>query len=160
VGQYGIKNGGLISNVTILDTDRLLVKGEGGIDFGSENIDFTIAPRAKEVSAMNLLVPIKIDGRLASPDVYADPAGVAKNALGFATGGILANGLISEIIGSIVSGLSGEEEANPCLEAISEARKAGRSSGKIPKRKKRSKSKDGDNVFDSIGEGLKNLFGW
>ena len=144
--------------MTILDTDRLLVNGEGGIDFASERIDFTIAPTAKEASLMNLLVPIKIEGKLASLDVYAHPAGVAKNALGFAIGGILANGLVSEIIGSIVSGLSGEEKANPCLAAISEARRAGRSSGKKRKKTKHSKKKDGENVFDSIGEGLKSLF--
>jgi len=150
VAQYGIKKGKLASNVTLLDTDRLLVRGEGGIDLASEKIDFEVAPKAKEARLMNLLVPIRIDGRLAAPDVYADPAGVAKNALGFATGGILANGLVSEIIGSIVAGLSGSDKANPCLAALATATEATRNA--------QSKGDDVDSVIESIGEGLKRLF--
>jgi uncharacterized protein involved in outer membrane biogenesis len=158
VGQYGIKKGKIVSNVTLLNTDRLLVEGEGGVDLASEKVDFKIIPRAKEASLVNLLVPIKIDGKLAAPDVYADPAGVARNALGFATGGILANGIVSEIIGSIVAGLSGSDKTNPCVAAKTDAINATPSSSKKKKRKKAPKD-GGENMLDSIGDGLKSLFG-
>ncbi|MDA0653075.1 MAG: AsmA family protein, partial [Proteobacteria bacterium] len=156
VGQYAINKGRLVSNVTLLDTDRLLVRGEGGINLATEIIDFTISPKAKEASLVNLLVPIKIDGKLSAPEVYADPAGVAKNALGFATGGILANGLVSEIIGSIVSRLSGTKEGSPCLAAVTEIK----NSVSPAKKKTRSKSskKDGETMLESIGDSLKSLF--
>ena len=156
VGQYAINKGRLVSNVTLLDTDRLLVRGEGGINLATEIIDFTISPKAKEASFVNLLVPIKIDGNLSAPEIYADPAGVAKNALGFATGGILANGLVSEIIGSIVSGLSGTKDANPCLAAVTEIK----NSVSPAKKKSRSKSskKDEETMLESIGDSLKSLF--
>ena len=156
VGQYGIKKGKLTSNVTFLDTDRLLVQGEGGVDLASEKIEFKIVPRAKEASLVNLLVTINIEGRLAELGVYADPASVVSNAFGFATGGILANGIVSEIIGSIVSGLSGSGEENMCAAANSTARKATRSSAKTKRQRKA--SNEGENVFDSIGDGLKSLF--
>jgi hypothetical protein len=157
VGQYGIKKGKLTSEVTLLDTDRLLVEGEGSVDLASEKVDFKIIPRAKEASLVNLLVPLKIDGLLAAPEVYADPAGVARNALGFATGGILANGIVSEIIGNIVSGLSGSKNANPCLEAISGMSNPTSSSAKRNKQPKGSED-DVGNMFESIGDGLKSLF--
>lgn len=144
VGQYDVRRGRLTSNVTLLNTDRLLVEGKGSIDLASERIKFTIVPRAKEASVVNLLVPINIDGILANPDVSADAAGVAKNALGFATGGILANGIVSEIIGGIVAGLTGSDKENPCVEAISDAVSA------TPGKKK----KDDGSVLDS----LKSLF--
>ena len=144
VGQYDVRRGRVTSNVTLLNTDRLLVEGKGGIDLASERIKFTIVPRAKEASVVNLLVPINIEGRLANPDISADAAGVAKNALGFATGGILANGIVSEIIGSIVAGLTGSDKENPCVEAISDAVSA------TPGKKK----KDDSSVLDS----LKSLF--
>lgn len=150
------KYGKQTSNVTFLDTDRLLVQGEGGVDLASEKIEFKIVPRAKEASLVNLLVTINIEGRLAELSVYAAPAGVVSNALGFATGGILANGIVSEIIGSIVSGLSGSGEENMCAAANSTARKATRSSAKTKRQRKA--SNEGENMFDSIGDGLKRLF--
>lgn len=107
---------------------------------------------------MNLLVPINIEGSLAAPDIYADPAGVVRNAGGLASGGILANGLVSEIIGSIVSGLSGADKENPCVTAKTDALNATPSSTNRQRQKKASKDDD-ENVFDSIGNGLKNLFG-
>ena len=99
---------------------------------------------------------INIEGRLAELRIYTDPAGVISNALGFATGGILANGILSEIIGSIVSGLSGSREENMCVAANSTARKAPLSLAK--NKQQRKAPNEGENVFDSIGDGLKSLF--
>ena len=87
---------------------------------------------------MNLLAPINIEGRLAELGVYADPAGVVSNALGFASGGILANGILSEIMASIVSALSGSGEENMCVAANSTARKATRSLAKNKQQRKAS----------------------
>ena len=134
----------------LLYTDRLLV--QGGVDLASEKIEFKIVPRAKEASLVNLLVPIKIEGRLAELDVYAYPAGRQKRAqlchqrrIG-----------LSEIIGSIVSGLSGSSEENMCAAANSTARKATRSSAK--NKRPRKASNEGENMFGSISDGLKSVF--
>ena len=48
VGQYGIKKGKLTSNVMFLDTDRLLVQGEGGVDLASKKLNSRSFPEQRK----------------------------------------------------------------------------------------------------------------
>lgn len=81
---------------------------------------------------------------------------IIKGIVGFCVVAILANGILSEIIGSIVSALSGSGEENMCVAANSTARKATRSLAKSKQQRKA--SNEGEYVFDSIADSLKSLF--
>jgi len=50
VGQYGTEKGKLTSNVTFLDTDRLLVQGEGGVYLALEKINSRSFPEQMKPS--------------------------------------------------------------------------------------------------------------
>jgi hypothetical protein len=156
VGRYDIRKGQLSSRVTLFDTDRATVTAEGGIDLGSEAIDFVVKPTAKEVSLVSLAVPIRIGGTLANPEIYPDPAGVAKSAIGTVAGIVSGVGIVGALLGAAASNASADD--NPCLKAL-----APRS---IPSNKTGSAQPDSppqkgliDSILKGVDQGLKGLFG-
>ncbi len=109
----------------------------GSIDLGRERVDLLLDPHTKQVSvASAVAVPIRVEGPLASPSVYPDPAETLKSAvlapfnLASNAGGLL--GAVGDVAGSVgsVIGLGGgskksEETASRCPEALA-AVEAGR----------------------------------
>ncbi|MEE8333316.1 MAG: AsmA-like C-terminal region-containing protein, partial [Alphaproteobacteria bacterium] len=124
VGRYAIKRGRLRSLVTLFDTTRASVRGQGGANLANETLDFALVPHAKEASVMALLVPVKITGQFAAPSVYPDAQAIAKGAVGVVTGMVTGTG---SFLGSVIGGVSGESSAqpastaanNPCVAALS-----------------------------------------
>jgi len=122
VGRFDIRDGKAVSRVTLLDTTRATVVGEGGIDLKSEKIDMLFTPSTKDTSLLSVaaLVPVRLTGSLADPVVLPDPvqaaAGVAKTAVGKVVD-------TAENVGSLLGiGSGAKSRGSPCAKAISIAR--------------------------------------
>ena len=55
-------------NVLVLDTDNMLVRGDGNVDLGTEKIDLLLRPRPKGDRTFSHNVNVQVRGALASPD--------------------------------------------------------------------------------------------
>jgi hypothetical protein len=70
------------TNAFFMDTDRITIAGEGTVDLGREQVDYTFIPRKKS----RLIIkaePVKIRGPLNDPSIQAIP--VKSAALTFGT---------------------------------------------------------------------------
>lgn len=161
VGDYQSTNGKLKSRATVVDTNRLAVVGDGGVDLGTEKIDFGLVPHAQNASLMQLLVPLKVGGTLASPSVLPDAARMAEGAVkmvGGALGG--AAGLVGGLLGGGQKASSPRQatSSDPCV-----ARVMGRISKPEPAPATSTPAKPApSSVPDpakTIEKGLKGLFG-
>ncbi|MDA0991738.1 MAG: hypothetical protein O3A51_13430, partial [Verrucomicrobia bacterium] len=123
-------------------------------------IDFRIVPTAKKISLVNLIVPLRIGGSLASPEIYPDPASVAKSAVGVAAG-IATGGILIGVISKVLFGSLGSEDADSCLKAIAIRANPmpAPSQKKAPPKTSETPLGDVNKVIDGIGGGLKSLFG-
>lgn len=184
VGRYVIRRGRLRSIVTLFDTTRASVQGAGGANLANETLDFGLVPHAKEASVMALLVPIKITGQFTAPSIYPDAGRIARGAVGVVTGIATGTaGLIGSVIGSVTGATSAKPAStaanNPCVAALSDkppavapARKAAAQPAPQPAPAPAPETSTPGNpslpggveralggIGDSIGKGLKSLFG-
>jgi len=93
-------------NTLAAQSKRLALVGSGVVELGSEDLEFAISPRPRKglgLSASNLARIVRIGGKLSSPGIEADPAGLLKSGakIGAAlyTGGlsVLAEGLMNRL---------------------------------------------------------------
>ena len=99
--QCAVINVPLQNGVAIIDfdvafeTDKVGVSSAGTLDFGKEEIDLTVKPKAKGVLSIGigaLAGLVRVRGTWADPQVAIDPKGTAKTAIrtgiDIATGGL------------------------------------------------------------------------
>lgn len=84
--------------------------GGGTVDLGRERLDLTLSPRARVVG-LQLGIPVKIEGALASPSFRVDPAGATQAALS-----LLGQQLLPPEIAGARAGPQASS-ASPCLAA-------------------------------------------
>lgn len=79
---------GIASGVSILDTNRVLVRGTGSINLGKETVNFVYNPITKDTSLLSVaaLIPIKVTGTISNPQASADVGGAIVNAPGVVAG--------------------------------------------------------------------------
>ncbi len=159
VSRFLVKDGIATSQALLFDTNLVTIGGKGQIDLGSEKLNLTLLPKPKDASLLSLAAPINVTGTLASPRAAPDTAEVAKKvAIG------LIGGLINPlgILVPLVSG--GSKDKNPCVAALA-ARGGAPASATRPQPKPEDETpveKIGSaikGIGDSIGKGLKSLFG-
>lgn len=106
--QFNINDGIAETHAMVLDTGIVSALGTGNINLANESLALYVAPRSKSTSVMKLaMVPVNIEGSLASPTITPDIAGstisTTKTAtnigLAVATGGIslLAEGMTDKL---------------------------------------------------------------
>jgi len=84
------KNGEVVPDVMVVDSDDELIHGAGSIDFRNEKYDLTLKAASKKPSLVALRGPIMITGTFANP-VVRPAIGEAAARVGAAVGlGILA----------------------------------------------------------------------
>lgn len=71
VGRFDIRGGVLKHDAILIDTTRMRVTGEGGVDFRDETLGFRLQPRAKEPQLFSLATPVQVSGTLTDPRVGA-----------------------------------------------------------------------------------------
>lgn len=156
VSRFKVKKGIATSETLLFDTDLVTVAGKGTIDLGAEKLDLTLVPRPKDASLISLAAPINVGGTLASPTVAPDTAAVAqKVAIGVLGGIINPLGILVPLVSA------GSEDKNPCVAALKAQPQEAAPAAKKPEPKSAMESV-GDaikGVGESIGKGLKSLFG-
>ena len=121
-------NGGAAVNAFVLDTARALIQGGGSINFRDETVAMRLRPLLR-IGGPGLVVPVKVTGRLESPDVAVDSGGaiesVAGSVFSTVTGvpGTIA-GIARNPLGTLTNALAGERGGDACGPAIAAARGA------------------------------------
>jgi uncharacterized protein involved in outer membrane biogenesis len=82
IADYSIQQGLVTTNAFFMDTHRITIAGEGTVDLGREQIDYTFIPRKKS-RLIGKAEPVKIKGALNDPSIKAIP--VKSAALTFGT---------------------------------------------------------------------------
>ncbi len=63
VGYFNSTNGLMSSEIILLDTSRITVKGEGNLDFRAQEIDLVLTPRSKTPDLLSNPVPMEVTGK-------------------------------------------------------------------------------------------------
>lgn len=64
VARFDLTGGKLTYNAILIDTSRMRVAGEGGVDFATERMAFRLQPRAKRAQFFSLSTPVGVSGTL------------------------------------------------------------------------------------------------
>jgi AsmA family protein len=88
VSRFEIKDGVATSTAMLVDSDRVVVAGEGTIKLASQELDLKLTPQPKNPSLISLSVPLLITGPAASPTVIPDPLAIAKGVGAIALAGV------------------------------------------------------------------------
>lgn len=122
------------SNVILLNTENMVVLGDGKVNLGTEELDLVMHPSPKKgltneatgglasVSLGELSKPFKLTGTLANPRVGIDEVG-ALTTLAKTVGGYALLGPLGAAVGALTSPGAGEEAG--CAEAQKAARTGG-----------------------------------
>jgi uncharacterized protein involved in outer membrane biogenesis len=175
---FNIVGGKAKSNVILLNTENMVVLGEGKVNLANENLDLVMHPSPKEgmaekatgglasVSLGELSKPFKLTGTLANPRVGIDEVG-AITTLAKTVGGFALLGPLGAAAGALTSAGAGEEAG--CAEAVKAARSGGKFKPKPAKEQspaageKSSKQESaGGGLEKDVEEGvnkLKSIFG-
>lgn len=170
-----ITDGTAISNTVLFETGAMAIVANGRVNLGNEKMNIVVHPRAKNISIAKLAaLPWKVGGTLASPTAAPDPKAIVKGVAEAAEGGLRAiTGFFS---GETVEGAI--DQTDYCRLALAgkplvrEIRKkpappkppAKPAAGDTQKTKPGESIGDtlknlGEGLSDSLGKGLKGLFG-
>lgn len=145
---FTVAGGQAKSNVIILNTENMVVLGDGRINLGTEELDLVMHPSPKKgftekatgglasVSLGELTKPFKLTGTLAQPRVGIDEVG-AITTLAKTVGGYAILGPLGAAAGALTSTGAGEEAG--CAEALA----AAHSGGKFKPKPAKGQAKDG-----------------
>lgn len=156
---FKIKDGTAVADRGIAaETGKVNVTGSGDINLKTEAISFSVKPQAKEGLGINLsdsvASMVKVTGTLAEPKIGLDALGAAQAAVG--AGAAIATMGLSVVAKSLLEKTTGD--ANPCQTALGQKAPAGQPAA--PAKKQDSGPAGGvQGLGDSIGKGLKGLFG-
>jgi hypothetical protein len=162
VSGFDIKDGVASTTALALNTDHMVVVGEGEINLKTERLNLSLRPVPKEgvgtsmigklnISLVELTRPFKLGGTLAHPSLAVDPTQTAI-AFGKAIGGVMLFGPVG-IAAALIGSSSGDE--NSCLAAVEAARKGVR----VKKGFVGQVTEGAEGVLKGAGKELKKLFG-
>ncbi|MGH6946385.1 MAG: AsmA-like C-terminal region-containing protein, partial [Kiloniellales bacterium] len=150
VSRFDIADGIAESSAQLLHAESFTLQGGGQIDLASERIDMLFEPKSSLPSLTSLAIPFRIQGPLTDPGVIPDPLGTALTAAKTAGAIIMPLAGLGILLGDAVLGAG-----NPCTAAL----EAG-ASGQSQEKSVIDKATEGvGETLDSIGEGIKGLFG-
>jgi hypothetical protein len=162
VSGFNIKDGIASTTAFALNTDYMVVVGEGEINLKTERLNLSLKPVPKQgigtrftgklnVSLSELTRPFKLGGTLAHPSLAVDSTQTAI-ALGKAIGGVMLFGPVG-IAAALVGSSSGDE--NSCIAAIEAAKKGVR----VKKGLVGEVTEGAGDVLKGAGKELNKLFG-
>jgi uncharacterized protein involved in outer membrane biogenesis len=104
----------------VLDTGDTVIVGSGTINMKNETLDLTMTPYAKDFSPLTLRTPISIDGTLANPAPFPDPAGLGNETLGQK----IINAILTPVLGILPPFDTEVGEDTPCVNLVERAKRA------------------------------------
>jgi len=112
VSRFDIRNGLATSRDLLIDTEDVTIVGEGTVNFASERLDLELTPRPKEISLLNLAMPLDIGGTFRRPSFQPNRLAMAKDvAKGVAT-------WINPLFALVPMVLASADDKTPCIAAI------------------------------------------
>jgi uncharacterized protein YhdP len=162
VSGFNIKDGVASTTAFALNTDHMVVVGEGEINLKTERLNVSLKPVPKHgigtrvtgrltVSLSELRRPFKLGGTLAHPSLAVDPTQTAI-AFGKGIGGVMLFGPVG-IAAALVGSSSGDE--NSCIAAIEAAKKGVR----VKKGFVGEVTEGAEDILKGAGKELEKLFG-
>ncbi|MDF1794450.1 MAG: AsmA family protein [Thalassobaculaceae bacterium] len=121
VGRWAVKRGVAETAILMIDSDRVIIAGEGSIDLARETLNMKLTPAPKDASLVSLATPIVFTGDIRDPNIAPDPLAVAKG-VGSIVGGVALAGPFAVLLPFMSSG--SDEPACGEAVAIAEGRKA------------------------------------
>ncbi|MBL8413099.1 MAG: AsmA family protein [Propionivibrio sp.] len=82
VADFDVRDGKMIADALIFDTEVTTLIGSGSIDLGQETLDLKLLQKTKNTSPLALRSPIYIRGSFARPDIGIDKGPVAARVFG------------------------------------------------------------------------------
>jgi len=89
VGDFGVKDGLMQTNVLVFDTEVVNVQGSGTINLKNEQLDLKLQPEPKEASIASLRSPLYVRGPFSHPKPSVDVKSIAARGAGAAAMAIL-----------------------------------------------------------------------
>jgi uncharacterized protein involved in outer membrane biogenesis len=94
VASFRVSNGIASSRTMIVDTDTMLIRGDGAFNLRDDTLDIDIQGEPKEPRLIRIAAPISIEGRLRSPEI------------GVEAGEAAGQGGLAALLGSLVAPLA------------------------------------------------------
>jgi uncharacterized protein involved in outer membrane biogenesis len=121
VADFKVTDGIARANRIVVDTDVVLIKGEGTVNLRTERLNLRVEGESKKPRLLRLFVPINIHGPFTRPGIDLETGGaVAQGGLGAALGVLLTP--LAAILPFVEPGLA--EDAN-CAALMAEGRRKG-----------------------------------
>lgn len=109
VGDFSARDGVLAPRTLLLDTERMLIRGEGRISLRDETLDLHLRAAPRDGSLLSLRGPLHLDGTFAAPRVLPEPV-----PLGGRVAGMVALGLVSPPLALLPLLETGEAQPSAC----------------------------------------------
>lgn len=157
VNNFDVRNG-IASGISILDTNRVLVRGNGSINLGKETVNFVYNPITKDTSLLSVaaLVPIRVTGTISNPKAAADVGAALTNAPGAVVGVVEgAAAKVGNLLGIGGSSSGGSSSGGGC--GVLPASAGGTSGDGKAATGKKPEKKDGG-VLEGVKDGIKGIF--
>src|SRR5262249_46970179 len=91
VAHFTTKNGLMSADSLVLDTGPVLVTGSGTINLDNERLDLTVRGHDKKFRLLRVLLPVKAEGPITSPQIGVRPTGaIAQGAAGLTLASVLS----------------------------------------------------------------------
>jgi len=117
VAQFDLKTGTAHAQDLLIDTQNVLIEGEGQIHLASEKLDLTIQGQPKKVRLVRLHAPIEIGGELLKPSFRVKPGHlIEQGAIGAALGTLLTP--LAAIVAFVDPGLAKDQN---CAQLLAQA---------------------------------------
>lgn len=159
--NFVFKNGVGTSRLTLVDSEYSTIAGKGSVNLGRETLNLTITPESKSAT-LNVAIPVKVGGTLASPTFRPDELAAARKI----------GGLVSLFVfppAAVVALGDLGTNGNACLQiAKGGARPAGTEKKEespvqaVGEKAEKMGKKAAESVSEgvkSLGKGIQNLFG-
>ncbi|MFL6600375.1 MAG: AsmA family protein [Steroidobacteraceae bacterium] len=115
VAQFNIKDGLMKAENVTFDTQDVVIKGQGDIKLGPEELNLQIKGEPKKVRFTRLRTPIEVKGHLRKPSVGVDVGSTAKQgAIAAALGAIVTP--IAAVLAFVDPGLAKDQNCAGMLE--------------------------------------------
>jgi uncharacterized protein involved in outer membrane biogenesis len=89
VASFQVHDGTLVARKLVMDTDPVLITGEGTLKLDSESLDFALRGRPKSVRFVRLRAPVLVRGTLVHPAVSMDAGKAAGQTAGAVALGVV-----------------------------------------------------------------------
>jgi hypothetical protein len=90
VFRFDLKDGEMTEDAIFVDTTKMQVGGEAKVNFKTETVHLTMAPKAKKAEFFSLSTPIQVKGTFTDYKIGVQPGGLIGTAIRFITSPIVA----------------------------------------------------------------------